>query len=343
MTRFRLLLLGICSLFLFPMTTQAWNDAGHMTIARIAWDFLSTDERASINSILRQHPHLDSLLRQGQPEGVPAEEWVFLRSAVWADYVRPPKSFPREEIANHPLHKYHRGNWHYINFAYEPRNAKSGMPEKPLPEETNLLKQLDLTMRILNRETKEDPGRISGLTDEQNRAVRMTWLFHLLGDLHQPLHTIALIEPQSFPDPPHSDQGGNKLAIRASETAMPKNLHWLWDEMFSTESQFPQICHNAERLTHDPALRPDQLPELGQNLTFEAWAAESYEGAITHAYQNGQLKRVLWDDLNQGRIRDTDVPTLEASAWKSSREYAQRRVLVAGHRLAQKLREIAKK
>ena len=32
---------------------HAWNDAGHYTIARIAWDSLSVDERTAVVRILR--------------------------------------------------------------------------------------------------------------------------------------------------------------------------------------------------------------------------------------------------------------------------------------------------
>ncbi len=333
------LTLGIC----WPSDLPAWNDAGHMTISRIAWDSLSADERAAVIGILKHHPHLDSLLRKDRPEEASDEEWIFLRASVWADYVRPNKSVPRDDIPNHPLFKFNRGNWHYVNFPYRTGQGTTVMPETSLPDETNILKQLDQSMKILTGLEQNDPGRVTGITDDQNRAVRLTWLFHLVGDLHQPLHSVALVDSQLFVDPPHTDQGGNKLAIRADVSSMPKNLHWFWDEMFSTDSHFDQVCRQAERLTHDPSLSVDQLPELKQHTTFRDWTAESYASAVVYAYQNDQLKRVLWDQVNSGRIPESEVPMLPADELKKARLHAERRVTLAGYRLGAKLKEIVRK
>lgn len=326
-----------------PSVLFAWNDAGHMTVSKIAWESLSADERAIVVEILKRHPHLDSLLRKDRPDEVSDEEWIFLRASVWADYVRPPKSVPRDEIPTHPLYKYNRGNWHYVNFPCYPGQTESKLPEKSLPDETNILKQLDQTMEILTGRNLQDRGRVAEISDDQNRAVRLTWLFHLLGDLHQPLHSVALVDSQFFKDAPHTDQGGNKLVIRADAMSMPKNLHWFWDEMFATDSHYEQICRQAERLTHDPQLRSDQLPELTEHTGFRDWAAESYASAVTYSYQNGQLKLVLWDDFNSGRITENDVPMLAPDALRKARLHAERRIALAGYRLASKLKEINKK
>lgn len=321
---------------------RAWNDAGHMTIARIAWDTLTPDERISIVEILKKHPHLEALLTVDRPTEATDEEWIFLRAAVWADYIRPPKGFPRDDIAKHPLYQFHRGTWHYVNFPYTQGQVTSTMPEKSLPDETNVLKQLDITMSVLLKKDAQDAGRQAGVSDEQNRAIRLTWLFHLSGDLHQPMHSVALVDRTLFPDSPHTDQGGNKLAVRSDEQSIPKNLHWAWDEMFATDSHFDQICRYSERLTHDPSLEPGQLTELKDHPTFKHWAAESYEAAIEYAYLNGQLKYVLWDDFNSGRLQAKDIPVIPAPALQRSKKIAERRICLAGYRLAEKLRHIAK-
>ena len=322
----------------------AWNDAGHMTIARIAWDSMSAEDRVSVVKVLRQHPHLESLLLKDRPAEATEEEWIFLRAAVWADYVRPSKSISPDEVPNHPLYKFHRGPWHYVNYPYTAGQTSSELPAKQLPNETNILKQLDLCRDILIRRTTVDEGRVSGVSDDQNRAVRMTWLFHLIGDLHQPLHTVALIDPKLFPEAPHGDQGGNKLAIRADANSMPKNLHWCWDEMFSTDSRFEQVCKNSERLTHDPMLLTSkQQLDAGSHRTFVSWAGESYEVAKTHVYQEGRLKLVLWEQVNSGTVSPGEVPTLAADELKEARKLAAQRVTLAGKRLAETLIDIVKK
>ena len=329
--------------FTAPSETFAWNDAGHLTIARIAWDTLTEGDRIAVVTILREHPHLDALLLKNCPAEASQAEWIFLRTAVWADYIRPPKSIARDDVPTHPLHKFHRGPWHYVNFACTMGQAEDEMPTKPLANETNILEQLDLSMSVLSNSAAEDEGRVADLSDSQNRAVRMTWLFHLIGDLHQPLHCATLIDRTLFPDPPFSDQGGNKLAIRGDVQEMPKNLHWYWDGVFSTESDFAQIKRHAERLTHDPALSPALLAELERHPEFIQWAAESYQIAKTDVYLNGQLKLKRWEDFVTNQISANDVPVLSPTDAAQATKVAQRRVALAGYRLAAKLREIVAK
>jgi hypothetical protein len=55
--------------------------------------------------------------------------------------------------------------------------------------------------------------------------MMMRYLIHILGDIHQPLHTSALFNDQ-FPD---GDQGGNLFLIKFPENNNITNLHKLFD------------------------------------------------------------------------------------------------------------------
>ena len=63
-------------------STFAWNDAGHLTIARIAWERLNDSQREKVVAILRKHPHRDELLLKNRPDDATEAEWIFLRAAV---------------------------------------------------------------------------------------------------------------------------------------------------------------------------------------------------------------------------------------------------------------------
>ena len=322
----------------------AWNDAGHLTIARIAWGRLNDSQREKVVAILQKHPHRDELLLKNRPDDATEAEWMFIRAAVWSDHIRPPKGLPKDQVAAHPIHKFHRSTWHYVNYPYKAGQTESALPAHPVqgdgPNSTNILDQLDLSMKVLLDETSSDAGRVEGLTDAQNRAVRLCWLFHLLGDLHQPLHAVTLIDEQKFPTGAHSDLGGNLIGIRSHIGAPPYKLHAFWDDRLGTDSHFPTVRTLAEVLSHDPHLAPDNLPEFGQHRDFKAWAAESYQAAKTTVYRDGHLPFALWDDYDQRRITADDVPILPTGAEAKANTLARRRVVLAGYRLAEKLKQI---
>lgn len=318
---------------------HAWNEAGHLTIARIAWDEFTPAEQELVTQILSHHPHHETLLLKDRPPHVAKREWIFLRASVWPDDVRPPKSFLRDEIKAHPLYKFHRGGWHYVNFPYTAGQRRDDLPDRHLSDESNILTQLDLSMKVLTNKQFRDEDRVENLSREQNRAVRLAWLLHLVGDLHQPMHVIALVDQELFPQPPHHDQGGNRLAVRTESDSDSRNLHWIWDEMFSTDGRFDQVRQQAERLSHDPVLKLEIEADLTNHVTFRDWAKESYQSAKSNAYLDGRLERVLVEGIGEPKISQQEVPVFPPTALKQARQVAQRRVLLAGRRLVAKIRE----
>ncbi len=99
----------VLACLLSPSLAVAWFDNGHMAISRYAWNKLSADERRQATEILKRHPHYDEFLKAECPEGVPQEEWVFLRASVWPDFVR-----------NTHSEKYNKPTWHYIECPLRP-------------------------------------------------------------------------------------------------------------------------------------------------------------------------------------------------------------------------------
>jgi hypothetical protein len=51
-----------------PLPAKAWHNAGHMAVARIAWEQLDDGQRKQAYQILRSHPHKDVFLAIGRPE-----------------------------------------------------------------------------------------------------------------------------------------------------------------------------------------------------------------------------------------------------------------------------------
>ena len=53
--------ISVLLFFTLTLPAAAWNDKGHMIIARLAWNQLSEAERAKAISILKRHPDFLSM------------------------------------------------------------------------------------------------------------------------------------------------------------------------------------------------------------------------------------------------------------------------------------------
>jgi hypothetical protein len=72
----------------------------------------------------------------------------------------------------------------------------------------------------------------------------------------------------------------------------------------------------------------------------KTWVQESFKLAVSNAYLNGELPIVLWDDYQSKAVPIQDVPILPVGAEKKARAVARRQAVIAGQRLADKLREV---
>ena len=69
-------------------------------------------------------------------------------------------------------HSQHRGPWHYTDFPFKPDGQPASVITKP-PPPVNILTALLENERV----TKTD-------SNAEKRAIALTWLFHLVGDVH---------------------------------------------------------------------------------------------------------------------------------------------------------------
>src|SRR5688572_4038926 len=184
---------------------RAWNAPGHMLVALLAYDTLSEPRRAELDELLRAHPRYAQDLLPALPASLTTDaeraRWLFAFASTWPDIVsRQPE--------------YARGTWHYVNLPLALRTdagralAQLGVscPEarRRLPESRQRIAALDA-----ERRARGEPGIPAGdsilealpnnqrtLADRASpaaqRALALSWVLHLVGDAHQPLHGVAL-------------------------------------------------------------------------------------------------------------------------------------------------------
>src|SRR5262249_51299472 len=160
------------------------------------------------------------------------------------------------------------------------------------------------------------------------KAIALSWLFHLVGDVHQPLHTAQLFNA----DYPNGDRGGNEICVRVTETGQPMDLHRFWDGVITSSQNFTRLRNNATALRSRQEFHRSQLTELA-NTDFESWAKESFEIATKIAYRNdGRIGSPKGGNKDCRDVKDP--PVLPVGYVVSASRIADRRMILSGYRLA---------
>jgi hypothetical protein len=289
-------------------SANAWNNKGHMVVARLAWKELTPDERAKVVQFLEKHPHFEEFLKDDKPGNMTQDEWVFLRAATWADWVKAGPASRR---------KFSRPQAHFVNLPFVPPESAVNPP--PFAEK-NVIQQIN--------ESKLK-ARAGGSQEE--RAVEFTWLFHLVGDIHQPLHCITLFSD----DFPHGDRGGNRALIRNDGRVV--QMHRFWDGLLGRPTTLSSIGSTVLEIETMVQNNPNALnADLAAHQTPAEWAKESFELGKRIAYLNGRLRPANDDD----DPTDPVIPTVPDDYAENAGETARFCVAKAGKRLAQVLREV---
>ena len=116
---------------------------------------------------------------------------VFAQAATWPDLIREAKSVvTREDVT-----KYHRGVWHYIDMPIFLNDVERQQLEHQVKQ--NLSREIpsdpdDPTMNVIQAEKVAAKTVGDASADKGDRSVSLCWLFHLVGDAHQPLHSSAI-------------------------------------------------------------------------------------------------------------------------------------------------------
>lgn len=323
---FRTLPLRLVVLFstaLVASTASAFNELGHYVVGKVTFDCLTEAQRDGVHNILKSHPHYAEYLSAGAPPNVELREWVFLRAGAWSDWIR-----------SHHTSDYHKGPWHYINHAYRPGMTATSTLPAPLPQEQNILERLPKVAQAVKSSASNELGLLESLSPDQRRAVAVCWLFHLVGDLHQPLHSATLVSDR-FPE---GDRGGNELAVVTSGSR-PLRLHAYWDGALGTNASYENVAAIVKSFADDPPTPFDELAALVAQADYHHWALESYNLAIEYVYLNGELPVAPWQPAYGAAdaVAGPEVPVLKESVKENARKVSRQRLQLAGQRLARQL------
>ena len=304
----RLLLLGL----LAASPASAWWCEGHEVVALIAEKNLNPRALAAAMKLLKSQL-VDSSLPRFCKDMVPD---LMADASTWADDVKKTEQ---------------TGTWHYMDL---PLGLKKGDAEtycEPVGPSKNggarpgcILSALRYNLNILHDEKESDA----------ERAKALRYLIHLVGDLHQPLHTTA-----------NNDQGGNCTMVRFFEDPKPENLHSVWDGMMFTHDQkgrpLTQVAQDIDERFHARAAGwTKKGPE------FEKWLWEGHKVAQEVVY--GDLEpRVTVEryeakpDCSAEKEKTTALHIQIGTGYETkATPIIEEQIAKAGYRLAEVLNEI---
>ena len=313
MTRLNPIILVFAILISWSLDAFAWNIPGHMLSGAVAYQILQRENPATITavrSVLAKNPWYETRWKP-QLEKLPESdrnEMLFMVAGRWADDIR---TLDKAQS---------RLPWHYVDFPFKPEGEPASIQVIQPPQE-NILTAIALNERILR--IASDPGK---------RGIALTWLFHLIGDIHQPLHAVQLFSREY----PHGDRGGIEMCVRPSLNARPIELHRLWDGLITSSGKVERlrsITSDLLRRFSGSTFRELDHPEP------EAWAKESYEIAVKIAYENGSLRGTPKEQSKD--CRAVNAVTYVSNGYPArARLIANRRMYLAGYRLADLLRTV---
>lgn len=270
-------LVVVISVF-FAIPAMAWDETGHKISAYIAWSRMTPETRAAVIRILLAAPEDSDLATYYMTYGTRSEEIrkreYFMLIATWADIIRD-RNF---EVR---MRKYHHSNWHYSDTFWTRKNGQ-----------IEILKAPEDGGKALER-LIEDYKTIRGNAPDAQKAVAIAWLQHLIGDLHQPLHTSARVTDTEK----NGDQGGNLFLLTPQGTPRDKqeNLHWFWDSIVvrnvpnkDNKCDADYVDPLAEKIMKEYPYRSRQADLAPGN--FEYWIKESLLYAQNDVFSS-DLKR----------------------------------------------------
>ena len=267
----------LLALFLASATAPAfaWNAFGHMVVADVAWRDLKAHAPQlldRIDALLQLNPSYPQWIK-GVPQSA-QQEVAFVQAAHWADDIKNPSSgyvsdgtnggdTGVEPVASYNLgyapadtamHKY----WHFVDAGFSPDGTP--VAATPVP---NAQDRIVLFAQVLASTTDTDALK----------SYDLSWLIHLVGDLHQPLHATTRFTA----DAPTGDEGGNLVKISCSKSsACPRELHAVWDDILGTSTSPTTAIAYAAKLPV-PTGAAVQQPD-------DVWAGESLQMAEADAY-----------------------------------------------------------
>jgi hypothetical protein len=263
----------------FSISTFAWNALGHMVIADIAYLNLTPAAQKKVDNLV-------SMLNQEYPSMK-----MFLNIAYWPDSIRS----QRIETFTH---------WHYID---NPLTFDNTPTTAAIVDTDNAVWAVNTIKMVVRNDS----------ANQYDRARFLSFLTHIVGDLHQPLHTVSLVAANH----PTGDRGGNDYHVKINGKKVA--LHKIWDSGLGIFEGESSTEHAMEISTTIRSAYPKTFfGARADDMNPTDWATEGMDNARKYAYS------IKEDET----VSDNYVTT--------GQKMAEQEAALAGYRLAAILNQL---
>ncbi len=316
------LLLASLLLFVAPARASAWHEYGHILVGQIAYLRLTPAAKARVDQLLVTPPNGRPLIHlcAGYYTAQTCEKvYDPVTIGIWMD------DFRGDSLTDE------YDPWHYTNY----RPFFDGVPARPNvgPEPINVLSQINWcinTLRASRSRPQTDAARrerldAETLKREKSYAEILGFLYHLVGDVHQPLHTATRYSAKN----PNGDSGGNGFALSLPNEPRVRNLHFFWDAA-------------AGRFAYEAPRRP--LDEAGRARIRSL--ADEFMKAYPPDAAAKEIEPLVWVQESNTlarefafvKVKEGEAPSAEYTA--EAQKISGQRIALAGYRLAEVLNTI---
>jgi S1/P1 Nuclease len=121
--------------------------------------------------------------------------------------------------------------------------------------------------------------------------------------------------------------------MQVTQAGQPMNLHRFWDGVITSSQNLTRLRNEATALGNRQEFQRSQVTELA-STSFGSWAKESYEIATKFAYRNDGRIGIPKGGNMDCTMMVAAAPVLLAGYVSSASRIANRRMILAGYRVA---------
>ena len=325
----RYVLTSFLTLFITCTAGQAfaWDHPAHMTTAAVAFAEIEREKpeiMEKLELLMMAHPDIGPFrVAAGDTRGKERAKLMFIEGARWADDTK-------GTVFDRPT--WHTARWAVIADDAPPEAIAAAEARKNRPI-GQAIEALAMNWAMLQ----------SSETSASERASALSWLLHIVGDIHQPLHVSEFYSKQ-FPD---GNAAGTQEYVMDPVNEMPMPLHLLWDSNIYRSTESSDIDQNALDLVKKfPRSSFPELKGLEGPGDFEKWARESHKVAAEFSYGYG-IETATDPEVDPAKAVEKmvayimmgispleDAPAVPAEYWDKLQQIAQMRITLAGYRIA---------